>query len=276
MLDETALFFSVSRHGHMVDDLSISDLQILDNNKPPEHILEFVPQSQLPLRLGLLVDTSESVENRAPFEKQAARKFLQRMITVQSDLAFVAGFNSSISVAQDFTADPIALTVGVDKLARRGNSTSIFDAIEYGCWKLAAYPDEDRVAKVLIVLTDGEDNSSHRSLRQSIKFAEDAGVTVYTVSTGVDLDTETDAARVLKAIAEGTGGKAIFPETLRDLDRYLSKLSDVIRSRYLIAYKPADFVPDGKYRTVQISAAKDGKRMQVRAHGGYYARFADK
>jgi len=274
-VDETALFFSVSRHGHMVNDLSVSDLEVRDDNKAPERILEFIPQSQLPLRLGLLVDTSDSVENRAPFEKQAARKFLQQMITGQSDLAFIAGFNSSVSVAQDFTADSNALADGVDKVGNRGTSTSIFDAIEYGCWKLAAYPDEDRVAKVLVVLTDGEDNSSHRSLKQIIEFAEDAGVTVYTVNTGIDLDTQTDAARILKTIAEGTGGEAIFPENLRDLDRYLSKLPELIRGRYLIAYKPAHFVPDGKYRSVQISAAKDGKRLQVRARRGYYARFAD-
>ena len=275
-VDETALFFSVTRHGHLVNDLSVADLKVRDNNTPPERILELIPQSQLPLRLGLMVDTSDSVENRAPFEKQAARKFLQRMISVQSDLAFVAGFNSSVSVAQDFTADPNALAAGAENLGIRGTSTSIFDAIEYGCWKLAAYPDEERVAKVLVILTDGEDNSSHRSLRQTIEFAQEAGVTVYTVNSGIDLDTQTDAARILKTIAEGTGGEAMFPETLRDLDRYLSKLPELIRSRYLIAYRPAHFVPDGKYRSVQISAAKDGKPLRVRTRRGYYARLADK
>jgi len=274
-VDETALFFSVSRHGHRVNDLDVSDLEILDNNKPPERILQFLAQAQLPLRLGLMIDTSDSVENRAPFEKQAARRFLQRMMIVQSDLAFVAGFNSSVSVTQDFTGNPNALTAGVDKLGRRGNSTSVFDAIEYGCWKLAAYPDEDRASKVLVVLTDGEDNSSHRSLRQAIAFAQDAGVTIYTVHTGIDLDTQSDAARVLKTIAQSTGGEAMFPQTLGDLDHYLSKVPDLIRSRYLIAYRPAHFVPDGKYRSVQISATKDGNRLQIRARRGYYARFAD-
>ena len=274
VVDETALFFAVSHHGRMIDDLSVSDIQILDDNKPPNRILQFVPQSKLPLRLGLLIDTSGSVQGRFSFEKHAAEKFLEKVLNVESDLAFVGGFSTEVSVTQDFTANPDALGKGVEKLTN-GGGTSLFDAVSLACWKLAAYPEDSRVAKVLVILTDGEDNSSHRSLKQSVEEAEAKGVTIYTVSTSESIRAETDADRVLQLLAERSGGEAMFPGDLHALDTHLSRLRDLIRSRYLIAYKPADFAPDGKYRTVHIVAEKDGQHLQVHSRKGYYARHAE-
>jgi len=277
-VDETALFFAVSHHGHMVNDLSINDIQIQDNHAPPERILQFIPQSKLPLRLGLLVDMSDSVESRFSFEKRAAAKFVEKVLNPDSDLAFVAGFNSEVSVTQDFTQNTAALSGGIERLSDTGE-TSLFDAVYFACWKLAAYPDQGRVARVLVVLTDGEDNSSHRSLKQSIEAAEAAGVTIYLVSTaeqvGPLLDSsQTDANKVLKILAEASGGEAIFLGNLNALDSHLSQLRDVIRSRYLVAYKAANFAPDGKFHRIRVSAEQDGKRLHVQVRKGYYARLA--
>lgn len=273
-VDETALFLAVSRHGRMVNDLAVSDIRILDDNKSPDKILQFIPQSRLPLRLGLLIDISGSVQHRFQFEQNAARKFIEKVLNSSADLAFVAGFSNSVNVTQDFTRDASALQKGIQKLNAGGDGTSLFDAIDYSCWKLAAYPDEGRVAKVLVVLTDGEDNSSHRSLKQSIESADAAGVTVYTINTsGVPTGIDTDANKVLQVVAERSGGESVFPASLQDLERYLSHLPDVIRSRYLIAYKPAGFLPNGKYRAIRVNASKDGKKLQVHTRKGYYARL---
>jgi VWFA-related protein len=277
-VDETALFFAVSHHGHMVNDLSINDIQIQDNHKPPDRILEFILQSKLPLRLGLLIDISDSVESRFSFEKRAAAKFVEKVLNPDSDLAFVAGFNREVSVTQDFTQDTTALIGGIERLSDTGE-TSLFDAVYFACWKLAAYPDRGRVARVLVVLTDGEDNSSHRSLRQSIEAAEAAGVTIYLVSTAEQAgsvfdSSQTDANKVLKILAEASGGEAIFPGNLNALGSHLSQLRDVIRSRYLVAYKAANFAPDGKFRSIRVSAEQDGKRLHVQVRKGYYARLA--
>ncbi len=281
IVDETALFFSVSQHGRAVGDLSLSNIQILDDNKPPAKIVGFIPQSRLPLRLGLLIDTSTSVERRFSFEKRAAERFMDRILNPDSDLAFVAGFNTNVNVSQDFSADRVALAKAIDDLTNNGQ-TSVFDAVYYACWKLAAYPDEGRVARVLVILTDGEDNSSHSTLRQAIEEAEAAGVTVYAVSTAerpegiIEKMGQGNASdKVLQALAERSGGQAMFPQDLRALDHYLSKLPEVIRNRYLLAYKPANFAPDGKYRTIAVTAEKDGKRLQVHVRKGYYARNSD-
>lgn len=272
VVDETALFFSVTAHGHTVGDLSLSDIQIRDDNKPPDRVLQFIPQSRLPLRLGLLIDTSESVQDRVTFEKRAAEKFIERVLNKDSDLAFVEGFRDEVTVTQDFTRDPVKLARGVEQLTTGGSGTGIFDAVFLACWKLAAYPDQGRTARVLVVVTDGEDNSSHRSLKQAIEEAEAAGVTVYTLSTAERADDDTDANRILKLLAERTGGEAFFPGNLRSLDRSLNELPRVIRSRYLIAYKAAAFKPDGRFRPIHVRAEKDGKRLHVQVRKGYYAR----
>jgi VWFA-related protein len=271
-VDQVTLFFSVSSHGRTVNDLQQSDIRILDDNKPPEKVVQFAPQSKLPLRLALLVDTSGSVHDRFSFEKRAATQFVRKMLSSASDLGFIAGFSHEFTVTQDFSADAGELGKGIEKL-KNGGGTALFDAVSFACQKLAAYPESDRVARVLVILSDGEDNSSHSSLKQSIQAAERAGVTVYTVSTREDRGDKTDADRVLEALAEHSGGEAMFPGDILTLGKSFDKLHDLIRSRYFIAYKPAGFQPNGSYRTISVIAEKGGKRLQVRARTGYHARL---
>jgi VWFA-related protein len=272
-VDQVTLFFTVSSHGHMVNDLEQSNIRILDDNKPPERVEQFAPQSKLPLRLALLVDTSGSVHDRFSFEKHAATKFVGKMVSGASDLGFIAGFSQDITVTQDFSAEANELGQGIEKLAN-GGGTALFDAVSFACRKLAAYPDSERVAKVLVILSDGEDNSSHSTLKQAIQAAERAGATIYTVSTREDRGDKTDADRVLEVLAERTGGESMFPGDILTLGKSFDKLHDLIRSRYFVAYKPSDFQPNGSYRTISVSAEKNGKRLQVRSRKGYHARLA--
>jgi len=270
-VDQVALFFAVSRHGQMVNNLEASDIQILDDNKPPEEIVQFAPQSKLPLRLALLVDTSGSVHDRFSFEKRAATKFVEKMLSSSSDLGFTAGFAHEVTVTQDFSSEPGELAKGIQNLTI-GGGTALFDAVSFACWKLAGYPDRNRVARVLVILTDGEDNSSHSSLKQSIQIAESTGVTIYTVSTRETIGNKTDADKVLEALAGRSGGEAMFPGDIRTLASSFDRLHELIRSRYFIAYKPADFQPNGNYRSISIIAKQDGKTLRVRARKGYHAR----
>jgi Ca-activated chloride channel homolog len=272
-VDETALFFAVSSHGHMVSDLDVSDIHVADDNRPPQKIVQFIPQSKLPLRLGLVIDTSGSVQERFAFEKRAAAKFLESVINGTTDLGFVAGFSNDPLVTQDFVAVPAKLGAGVQKLSN-GGGTALFDAVTFACWKLQAYPDVGRVAKVLVILSDGEDNSSHHSLKQAIEEAEASGVTIYTVSTSEDPNAKTDADKVLQVLAERSGGESMFPGDMATLGKDLDRLRELIRSRYLLAYKAADFQANGKYRTVHVTAERDGKKLQVHVRKGYYARVA--
>lgn len=273
-VDEAAVFLAVSDNGKMVNNLSASDIKIRDDNRPPQRILQFLPQSQLPLRLAVLVDTSGSVEHRIAFEKKAAKTFLKKVLNPKSDLAFVAGFATIVSVTQDFTSGSAALDRGVDNLGGNGEGTAVFDAVHFASWKLAAYPDQGRVARVLVLLSDGEDNCSHRSLRQTTEAAEAAGITVYAINTSVSSDLDSDSNRVLQMIGQRSGGESVYPRNMREPEHYFRQLSDAIRSRYLIAYKPANFIPDGHYHHLKITAERDGKHLQVHVRKGYYARLA--
>lgn len=271
VVDEVALFFAVSNRGHMISDLELSDITVKDDGKAPAKVLQFAPQSKLPLRVGLLIDTSGSVHERFGFEKYAAARFLEHLLTNASDLAFVMGFSNSTNVVQDFTANHGDLEKGINSL-KNGGGTALFDAITFACGKLAAYPETERVAKVLVVLSDGEDNSSHTTLRRTISDAETSGVTIYAISTKDTGYDKTDADRVLVALAERSGGEALFPQDNATLRGSFEKLRDIIRSRYLIAYKPADFEANGKYRTITVSASRNGSRLQVHTRKGYHAR----
>ncbi len=121
-VDQVTMFFSVSSHGRMVNDLQQSDIRILDDNKPPARIVQFAPQSKLPLRLALLVDTSGSVRDRFAFEKHAATKFVEKMLNGTSDLGFIAGFSEKTTVTQDFTGQQAELGKGIEKLANGGGT----------------------------------------------------------------------------------------------------------------------------------------------------------
>jgi Ca-activated chloride channel homolog len=270
-VDQVTLFFAVSSHGRMVNDLRQSDIRILDDNKPPEKLEQFAPQSKLPLRLALLVDTSASVHDRFSFEKRAAIKFVEKMLSGPSDLGFIAGFSNEITVTQDFSWDPAELAKGIEKLTN-GGGTALFDAVSTACRKLGAYPESDRVARVLVILSDGEDNSSQSSLKQSIQAAEGTGVAIYAVSTKEERGDKSEADKVLELLAERSG-EALLPGDMLTLGKSFDKLHDLIRSRYFIAYRPADFQPNGSYRAISVIAERDGKRLQVRARKGYHARL---
>ena len=266
------LFIATDRHGKFVRNLNEKDFAILDDHKPPQSIVNFRRETDLPIELGLLIDTSGSVRDRFSFEKSAATKFVQKVLSNPSDLGFIAGFATEPGVTQDFSADPVELGKGIDNLSN-GGGTALFDAVSFACRKLGEYPDGERVARVLVILSDGEDNSSHGSLKQSIQVAEKTGVTIYTVSTREDMGDKTNADKVLEVLAERTGGEAMFPGDLHTLGSSLDKLRDLIRSRYFIAYKPSDFQPNGSYHTINIIAERNGKHLQVRARKGYHARL---
>ena len=271
--DEVSIFFAATDHGKSVTNLDPSDVRIRDDSQSPGAILGFRNEAELPLRLGLVVDTSDSIAGRFSFEKGAATKFLQE-IAVGDSLAFVVGVNNSVLLVQDFTADQASISHAVSQLAP-GGGTALWDAVAFAADKLASRPETQPVARILVVISDGEDNSSNVSLKQAIASAQRGEVAVYTVSTREQSEHEEQGAllgdHALRTLSELTGGAAFMPGSLRGLTSSLADLQQVIRSRYLVSYKPAGFQRDGRYRTIDIAAQKDGHKLKVFARKGYYA-----
>lgn len=270
--EEVAVYFTAADHGKSVTDLREQDISIKDDNKAPAAILSFLNESKLPLHLGLLIDTSMSVKERFSFEQKAAINFLRQMLTGNDDGAFIAGFSNSVILTQDFTRDSKQLAHGIDQLVPIGG-TALWDAVGFAADKLVEGEDKLPVARVLVVISDGDDNSSRSTLKQAIETAERAGVVIYSVSTR-DFDPANDLEipgnHALRVLAEHTGGSAFFPGSLGRLNHSLTELQQVIRSRYLIGYKPAAFAHDGRYRPIAITAARSGRKLTITSRKGYY------
>jgi VWFA-related protein len=262
------LFIAMNKHGKFVRDLSQSDFNILDDHKPPQTIVNFTQQTDLPLQLGLLIDTSGSVHGRFQFEQDAAIGFLQHTIRAHFDHAFVTGFNSHSRVVQDFTDNVSLLAAGIQRLDN-GGGTALYDAIYSSCKERLLKDDSDRtVRRALIVVSDGEDNQSEHSRAQAIEMAQRAQVIIYTISTD-DSGLILKGDKILAQLADATGGRAFFPFKMKDIKSSFSAIEDELRSQYVVSYHPADFDADGRYRSIEITSLK--KDLQVRARRGYFA-----
>ena len=271
-VQEVAMLFAATDHGKSVTNLSLSDIEIRDDNQPPETILGFHNVTQLPLRIGLIIDMSNSIIDRFSFEQGAASKFLETVVTDKSDLSFVIGFNNSVFLVQDFTPDQTLTARAITQLAP-GGGTALWDAVAFAADKLAR-PELQPVARILVVISDGDDNSSSASLQEAIWAAQRGQVAIYAVSTKEGSNNESNpflGNRALKTLSEQTGGTSFTPGSLGGLTRSLADLQQVLRGRYLVYYRPASSKPDGRYHAVDIKAEKDGHKLKVYARKGYYA-----
>ena len=262
------LFIATDRHGKFVRNLGQNDFSILDDHKPPQSIVNFRRDTDLPLELGLLIDTSGSVRSRFDFEEEAAVGFLQHTLRPRFDRAFVMGFNGHSQIAQDFTDNVQLLEAGVHSL-RDGGGTALYDAIYRASRDKLLKDKSDRpVRHAIIILSDGEDNQSDVSRAQAIEMAQRAEVIIYAISTD-DSGLILRGDKVLQQLADATGGRAFFPFKTKDIKNSFSAIEDELRSQYVVSYRPANFDADGRYRSIEITALK--KDLQVRARKGYYA-----
>ncbi len=269
-INEVNVVFTVTdKHGKRVTDLKQGDFQFVDDNKPAVEIRSFHAEANLPLQVGLLIDASNSVRDRFKFEQESAIEFLNQTVRRGYDQAMVIGFDVTPEVAQDFTDDTEKLDRGVREL-RPGGGTAMYDALYYACRdKLMKQAQGGPMRRAIILLSDGEDNQSHVTREEAIEMAQRAEAIVYTISTNVS-GTKGPGDKVLERIADATGGRAFFPFQIRDVANAFAEIQDELRSQYAVSYKPADFKPDGHFRTIEI-VASDRKNFRVRARRGYYA-----
>lgn len=272
-VQEVYVLFSASSHGRFVSDLDAEDISVLDDGGAPEKMLAFYSQRDLPLRMGLLIDTSPSVYSRFGFEQDAAHEFLTDVVRSDIDEAFVMGFGDYPQLMRTFTSSPVELWPAVASLVDQGDSTALFDAVVEGCRQLSNHPEDRFVARTLVVVSDGGENSSLATLYRAVLAAQESDVTIYTISTRTPWHhgDSAEGDRILKALAEETGGRALFPESPQRFRSAFSHIAEELHSRYAISYRPAHFVLDDHYRRIQINAERSGKKLKVHGRKGYYA-----
>jgi len=269
-VDEVNVVFTVTdKHGHFVKNLTQNDFRILDDNKPALSIRHFSTETNLPLRVGLLIDASNSIRDRFRFEQEAAIEFLNQIVRPRFDRAFVIGFDTTAEVTQDFTDSSELLSRGI-RMLRPGGGTALFDALYFACRdKLMKAQTAGPARRAIILLSDGEDNQSRVTREEAIEMAQRAEVIVYTISTNIS-GVKLRGDKVLERLADATGGRAFFPFKIQDVSNAFSEIQDELRSQYLLAYKPADLKADGRYRAIDI-IADNHKTLRVRARKGYFA-----
>src|SRR6266849_2570168 len=287
---EDVLFTVLNRRNKLVPELDKGDFKIFDEGKPQE-IRYFSRQTDLPLRIGMLMDTSNSIRERIKFEQDASVNFLFSVLRRNKYEAFVMTFDDEPQIIQPFTNDAGALRDQITR-TRAGGGTAIYDAVYDACVKELSHPPRppgdqpDIVRRVMILISDGDDNLSTHTRSEAIEMAQRTSVVIYTISTSTQwislsqtdpnktADRKyhlTDGDKILQELAEETGGRAFYPYHVDDLDQSFQDIGDELRNQYSIAYRTTNYVLDGRYHKIRIEVP-DHKGYQVRARRGYFAR----
>jgi VWFA-related protein len=262
------LFTVTDKRGRFIDNLVKENFEVLEG-KNRQKIIEFAAESDLPLRLAILIDTSNSVRDRFRFQQEAAIDFIHSVIRPPQDKALVASFDSSYTMKADLTGQ-ISLLDDAVRAMRPGGGTALFDAIYYACKeKLSLDRPMHEYRRAMIILTDGEDTQSNFSRDQALEMAQKADVVIYAISTNITR-IQSDGDKVLKYLTEQTGGVTFFPFKAEDLAQSFQNVANELRHQYSIIYRPEPMHNDGRFHpiTVKVAGRTD---MIVRARKEYFA-----
>ncbi len=272
------------KSGHLIPDLTRDDFEILQDNKP-QQIRYFSRETDTPLTMGLLVDTSASQQRVLPIEQEEAKAFLHQILRPK-DLTFVIHFDLDVELLQDLTSAQSRLDHAVDETVINSGGggvlpgtfpgqsvggTHLYDAVY-----LAATDElKDQIGrKVIILLTDGEDQGSKVSQQDSMEAAQKSDVVIYAIAV-VDRGFYAghmmgyNGESVLKRMAEQTGGRVISASRRKDMAVAFQQIADELRTQYLLAYSPEGTPHDGRFHKITVKVHGDDYKVQARR--GYYA-----
>jgi VWFA-related protein len=269
-VNEVDLIFTVTdRHGNYVPNLNEHDFALLDDQRAPLRVTSFHQQINLPLRVGIMIDTSTSIRSRFQFEQQAANEFLLEILKSRSDRAFVMGFDVAPNLTQDWTNNLDGLASGINVL-RPGGGTALYDAVYTACRDkmLDESRGQEPVRKAIVLLSDGEDNQSHVYEDEAIKECQRSETIIDAISTNWT-PTRGRGDKTLADMAEQTGGQVLYPPSVQDVYNAFQKIEEELRSQYALTYTPADFKYNGAFRSIYLYCYD--RRYVVRAKKGYFA-----
>jgi Ca-activated chloride channel homolog len=261
------VFTATDRKGKLVTDMEKQNLKIYEDNQP-QKITNFARETNLPLTIAVLIDTSTSIRGRFKFEQEAAIDFLYRTLRPKKDRALLITFDSSIELVQDYTDNPEILAKAIRQVSA-GGGTKMLDAIYLTCLEKLK---TETGRKVLILISDGDDNLSLQPLTATLEMAQKSDVSIYPISTNSKELSDTSAPKadqVLRRLAEDTGGQAFFPFKVQDLSESFQSINIELRSQYSLAYRSSNPARDGSFRSIRIESNR--KNLKVKARKGYYA-----
>ncbi|MFN2500581.1 MAG: VWA domain-containing protein [Pyrinomonadaceae bacterium] len=277
---EVRLPVTVSQKKALISGLNKRDFLILEDGVPQEVTFFSDEKTNPPVYVGVLMDTSPSAAGKIAFSKEAARNFIYTVTRLRKDKAAFMTFDHDIVLRQDFTDKLDLLDKAVDKVKKPGSQTALYDAVwQFADEKLRNVPGR----RVIVIITDGDDTFSRADLRDAIDIAQRTETTIFGISTkagflgtvpGVEAGTVKDKGdKFLVQLCEETGGEAFFTGDMLELERAFKRISEELRSQYLITYRPADQNLDGRTRKVEVRLTERAKadKYKIRTKTSYRA-----
>jgi len=260
-------------HGQFVPNLQEGNFRVFEQNV--EQKISYFSRQDIPVTMGLIIDNSGSMREKREQVAVAAMTFVRT--SNPQDEAFVVNFNDEyyLDTEGDFTNDQKDLNDALSRIDTRG-STALYDAL---IGSLAHVKKGHKDKRVLLVITDGDDDASQKTLEDAMKAAEESTATIYTIGVFSEDDRQHEkrmvrhSKKVLQEIAEATGGLAYFPDNLNEVTPICEQVAKEIRNQYAIGYYPTNTAKDGTFRSVQLKVIPPNGRgkLLLRTRTGYYA-----
>lgn len=253
---EVRLPISAKQDKKFLPGLTVNNFEVYEDGKR-QKIEKFVSPSQLPLSIALLIDTSNSVKLKLPFEKEAGEDFVATVTTYRRrDKVLMASFDSAVELHQDFTDNQELLIRALRKL-KAGGYTKLFDGVYRIIEeKMANLPDAE-ARRIIVILSDGEDTASEHTLRDAIEMAQRYDVTIFGISTknfkGISSGMVENADdKELRRLCEETGGQVVLPSQKAELFRAFTQVAKDLRQEYVLFYTPTNQAKAGKKREIKV------------------------
>lgn len=277
---EVRLPVTVLQKKQLVSGLNKNDFLVFEDGVQQEITYFTSEKTNPPVFVGVLMDTSPSTAGKMGFSKEAAANFLYTVVQLRKDKAAFMTFDNEVNLRQDFTDKLDLLQKAVDKVKKTGSQTALYDAVwTFTDEKLRSAPGR----RVIVLITDGDDTFSRAELKDAIDIAQRTETTIFGISTkagflgsvpGVEAGTVKDKGdKYLTELCEETGGEAFFTGDMLELERAFKKISEELRSQYIITYKPANQNYDGRERKIEVRfASKDNAdKYKIRTKTSYRA-----
>jgi len=293
----TNIFFSAEdKYKRYISTLKQEDIRVLEDGQP-QQIFTFQQNTDLPLSLAILIDTSRSEERTLPDEKAAAREFLESVLRANRDEAAIVSFTGDVTLEQGFTGSMDRLRRAIDRVEFvppsgyigggivvpttppisgtnqvMAGSTAIWDAVWATSTELLM-DSAEHTRRAIILLTDGDDTISQVKMQDAIERAEKADALIYSIGIGDRYSFGVNEG-ALRKVSDKTGGRAYFPHNERELKEAFAQIQRDLRERYLVAYSPKNPARDGSYRKIQIEIINPAlqKELKLNYRQGYFAR----
>ena len=267
-------FHAADAQGLPINGLRVEELQLLDNGRPPGKILAFQSLQNSPIRAGILMDTSESMEQHLPGNRAIAIDYAQRILRQQTDQAFIMDFGRLSKILQPWSSDASTLTAGIRRVTaggeRRVAGTAIFDTIYRACFSLFGKTDHAASGNFILLFSDGEDNASSITLKAAVDACQTANTAVYAFRTDSKSLFGSSGPRTLAQLASETGGR-VFHDTGSEADIVddLRIIEADLRNQYRLIYRPAELRHNGSFHRIELKAPERVDTIKIRS--GYYA-----